>query len=304
MKKMFLVLIFVSFSAMGSENDSLTNRYRYIQNSKFEINKIINGELEDIKQSLNANSRGCEVKQLMKASKKKFVADIRGAFVFSPMQRLLERDLANIQTVHIKMNKSIYKYVKKVHAPVLKLFKLSPTLRIDNSIIGSDKFSHFFNLGWEYYGKLKKGKSLEEVLSYSKKLEENFWGGPTTGVVSHSDLMANFQGLRFFGHLSGQGQDPLLEVENSTLKYFNCIDGKWSIVREFDLANYFGAEVDEGINCNKYHTKKIEDAVFRSIVELQSDGNSYFCPILTDKCEELSAKYQKLGHYLLSPKCL
>jgi len=303
MKKIFLILAILNSNVFSSENDSLTNRYELKSNALSYINSHINEQLSLAAVMATKKDSTCQSKTILKMSKKLFVAGIRGAFIFSPMQRLLESEIDGLDITHIKMNKSIYKYVKKSHAPVLKLFSLSPTIRINNMIIGSDKFSHFFNLGWEYYSKMKKGSSLFEVLSYSKNLEERFWGGPTTGVISHADLMANFQGLRFFGHLSGKGLDPLTGRDNFESKYYSCEDGNWKRSREFSILEYFGYELDEGVNCNSYHSNKIERAINLSIKELENDGNSYSCPVLIDECSVISQKYDGLSEYLLSPKC-
>jgi hypothetical protein len=298
------ILQFLAILSFSSENDSLTNRYISRANSKIFVNTHINSKINEIIKISNKKELNCNVNKTMKIARKVLVAGADGAFIFSPMQRLIDSDFERLGMNRVLMKNSIYKYVKKRNAPILKLFSLSPTMKIDDFIVGSDKFSHFFNLGWEYYNKLQKGQDLVEVLKYSKNLEQNFWGGPTTGVVSYSDLMANFQGLRFFGHFSSKGIDPLTNINNLEYSYLTCVNRKWVKSRLFDITEYFSSSIDEGINCNVFHSTKIERAVERSVLELEQDGKNYTCPIRVSDCTKLRDVYADLSEYLLSPTCL
>lgn len=301
---MLIILVhIITFSVFSSENDSLTNRYISRVNSRDFINSHINLNLDKVVEIANSSNNNCDIRKTLKIANKVLVAGVNGAFIFSPTQRMIDNSYEEFGMNRVEMKNSIYKYVKKRNAPILKLFSLSPTMKIDDYIVGSDKFSHFFNLGWEYYSKLKKGKSLEEVLRYSRNLEKNFWGGPTTGVISYSDLMANFQGLRFFGHLSGQGSDPFTGESNRELSYLRCRSKKWIKIRDFEINDYFGPSVDEGANCNVFHSKKIERAVQRSIFELEEDGLNYTCPVIDSICNNLREDYGRLSQYLISPTC-
>lgn len=306
MKTLIILSLFMGLatSVQASENDSLTGRYEKRPDTLEFFNNYMNEKLDHIAKKANKSKKVCNEKKLLKAAKRTLVADVRGMYVFSPTQRMLDRGKVDLELKKLKMRESIYKYVKPHTAPVLKLFSLSPTVNFNGNVLGSDKFSHFFNLGWEYFNKLKKGKkSLEEILSYSKKLEEKFWGGPTTGVISYADLMANFQGLRFFGHLSGIGNDPLTGEDNVQNRYIECREDKWVRVKNFDWRIYFDAFIDEGINCNTFFSKKVEDAVNRKVLELEEDGNNYSCPIRPEVCNTKVEKYGELAKHLISPKC-
>jgi len=300
--------ILVLSPTFASEMDSLTNRHLKLSDSSDFFNKKVNQYLFEIQNEANKKSN-CDAKKIKKVIKKKLVADINGMFVFSPLQRLADdKNAKGFEKREILMKDSIYKYVKRIDAPVLKMFPLSATLNINGIIIGSDKFSHFFNLGHGYYIDYQnKKKSVLDIIISGKKAEAGFWGGPTTGVISNSDLMANFQGMRFFGHLLGEGIDPLTHEENNDSAYFKCNDKqKWELIREFKWSTYFDSSVDEGVNCNTYFKESIQESIFKAIDELEttfSDGTSFHCPIVKNTCQGLNEKYSEFKEYLLSPEC-
>jgi hypothetical protein len=138
---------------------------------------------------------------------------------------------------------------KKIHLPPQKITKyagvrymlwlqahwggfpiLNPTMLINGIYVGSDKLGHFLQQGYQYYQIAKsKGAAGEKVAeSFGVGTEKGNFGLQTTGVMSHADLEANRQGMRFYQQLAA----------NANLK--------------FDIAHYINKNWNEGQNPNHY----------------------------------------------------
>ncbi|OUR94164.1 hypothetical protein A9Q84_17835 [Halobacteriovorax marinus] len=311
MKSLFLcIFISLSFNLQASELDSLTRRYEPLKDSTDFFNAEINSRILRVVAKANKkdlNGESCNPKSLLKSTRNILVAGISGMYIFSPLQKIVDsKKSVGFERLRTKHKESIYRFIKFYQKPVLKAFPLSPIIKINDVIIGGDKFSHFFNLGYEYFSKLQKGKkTLIEMLEHSRSVEEHFWGGPTTSVISMGDLSTNYQGLRFFGHLTGVGIDPLTGEANSKNPIVTCVDGEFVQSRLFDLRSYVDHAWDEGINCNNYHKVKYADLVTLAVNTLEeSSPKGFACPVRPTDCKKLGRKYQLHGEFFLHAMCL
>jgi hypothetical protein len=117
-----------------------------------------------------------------------------------------------------------------------------PTIEIDRIRFGTDKISHFVSAGWRYYRRylraLANGLSPEQAEQRMNRIgffwERTLLGGMSSGVLSLSDMEANYQGMQFYYNLC-HGDDPALELR----------DGVWLIRRPLDLRRYITPEWDE-----------------------------------------------------------
>ena len=300
---LILFLIIPFHSLFASEMDSITRRYESISDSLLFFNDHMNTKIAHIINKANEEDV-CSLDTLDKWTRKTLTARVDKVFIFSPLQLIADKS-NKIDKLHIKFKDSIYKYVSFLESPVLQTFPLAPLISLNGHLIGSDKFSHFLNLGYEYFWRMQKGDDLENVLNYSKFLEKYFWGGISTGIISHADLVANLQGLRFFGRFFSKGVDPLTGDDNSPRAYLDCRGNKWVQLREFDFSEYVDQGWDEGQNCNAYRTKRITRKVKRAIKELERrSGKNYSCPIVPTTCKALKIKYSNVMKLILSPECL
>jgi hypothetical protein len=118
----------------------------------------------------------------------------------------------------------------------------TPTIKVNEIRIGTDKLAHFVSSGWTYYtsynSALRKGKTPEEAAYSAVRrgvLEESLiLGKAASGVLSLGDLEANLQGMYFYLGLCG-GDDPQLVLE----------DGSWKLARAIDLRDYVHPGWDE-----------------------------------------------------------
>lgn len=99
---------------------------------------------------------------------------------------------------------------------------LNPTMLINGIYVGSDKLGHFLQQGHEYYkiAKTRGKKGIEAAEKYGLGTEKGGFGLKTTGVLSHGDLEANRQGLKFYQQLESN--------PNMTFDFKNYINIKWN----------------------------------------------------------------------------
>lgn len=143
----------------------------------------------------------------------------------------------------------------------------SPTLRVYNHIIGADKFGHFFGQGWDYF----RAGNLAEALNKGEDAELHLDGYIGSGVYSYADLSANFDGLKFWRSLLG-GDAP----------YVRCEQSKFRKSRDFTWKEYVASAWDEALNCSKYVSKSMTDAVLQRQRELGVE-----CPAEPRACQEM-----------------
>ncbi len=159
-------------------------------------------------------------------------------------------------------------------------------------LVSSDKISHFFNRSQTLFERLGRRRSevpAEEdfaaVLAYNLRLEDSIWGTKATGIASWADLVANFQGLRFWIHLLGVDREgrPLADPLGEELgPYVRCSATGWVWERPIALGRYLDPAWDEGQNCSDFRGPVLVEAFRRRIEELERDdplGRRYRCPV-------------------------
>jgi len=128
---------------------------------------------------------------------------------------------------------------------------ISPVILLDGVLVGIDKLEHFVSSGWKmrkaYLRSRREGHSVEEAERHAIRwgiLEEQTINGKlSTGVLSQSDVEANFGGMRFYVELC-EGENPMLAL----------VDGVWTQRRGFDIRRYVTPEWDEAFQPSAYTT--------------------------------------------------
>ncbi|MFG1492525.1 hypothetical protein ABMA75_03085 [Halobacteriovorax sp. ZH4_bin.1] len=300
-----LLIFLVSFSTLALEVDSFTHRDEAIskEDALAQVNKYVNNKISSAVAEANHADRifgqRCSNYTIRRKIKKKFVASLKGIFVTAPIQRYIDKGkIGKEYLVKTRKKESIYRYIPLIYKPILNLTPYSPLLKVNDALIGSDKFSHMFNLGYLYFRKMEHGLSIKEILRYGKNSERIMWGGFFNGIVSNGDLVANFQGMRFYQHLFGKGIDPLTNDDLEGDGIIKCINGKFQVVAEIDMAEFVDDGMDEGINCNSYTSN-----FMRKNIKKAMDKIPMSCPVEVDQCEALGEKYSHLSKYLLYSEC-
>ena len=166
-------------------------------------------------------------------------------------------------------------------------FGIGSTFRVNDQLIGSDKIGHFFSQGRKYYRRYLKSNSEEEAARQSAYTERAIFGSGTTGSYSNADLVANYEGHRFYRSLF---EDEVIPGKSAILRWQN---GKWFIQRTFDWADHVNEYWDEALNVNRY-----DDLIYRHMKERMVD----LCPqywenpalYAVENEEALKSKYSHL----------
>ena len=148
-------------------------------------------------------------------------------------------------------------------------------------LVSSDKFSHFFNRSLGLFKRLGAGadSDLDRVLARNLWLEDSLFGAKSTGVAAYGDLVANFQGMRFWIHLLGRGIDgqPLLDPleQDGAEPVVECSPtGRWVQMRAVDIRDYLDPAWDEALNCSRMRSRRLLAQVLRRIEGLNRQGRA------------------------------
>jgi hypothetical protein len=129
---------------------------------------------------------------------------------------------------------------------VTSLFGTGKTIRVNEQLIGSDKIGHFISQGRKYYRRYLRFESEEKAAEHSAYTERAIFGQMSNGVYSNADLVANYEGHRFYRSLF---EDDIIDGKPAILRWD---DGYWVLRREFDWADHVNEYWDEALNVNHY----------------------------------------------------
>lgn len=301
MKKTTLTaLILLVGTSFGSEIDPFYRRQEAY--ALEDAQPIINAKTKELlADSLNrANEKeGCDKKHLYRSLRKNFRNHVFGNL--TPF--IIESP--EIQKIEAPIEISMYREFSWYEAPIpgfyARVFKdpSGKVLRMGPYLIGTDKFEHFLGTGFRYFrAHYLKGKSLESALEIGRKAEANSMGVITTGVFSYGDLVANFNGMRFWNHVLGENEDVLGE---NLGPYVACVEDKWIQVGEIDWLAYMDHAWDEGINCSRFRNKALTEKVKKHLQQYaEKFGTDVSCPADQEKLDIAAEKYGELSNDLLN----
>lgn len=269
----------LSAPAVAYETDQFYNRSQPIADSTEVLNRKVNDTLAEIV----ANWR---------------TDDDQWAFVNSVYKKLggrhwvdkLERwamKSPEVDKLETPRYDSIYAGMPIWSTRTTFLFGIGSTLRINDELVGSDKIGHFFSQGRKYYRRYLRYESETEAAKQSAFTERAIFGSGTTGSYSNADLVANYEGHRFYRSLF---EDDVIPGKPAILRWEN--DG-WIIQRDFDWADHVNEYWDEALNVNRY-----DNLIYRRVRKRMID----LCPQYWDNPslytieneEALKARYSHL----------
>ena len=129
---------------------------------------------------------------------------------------------------------------------VAALFGVGPTIKLNGVLIGSDKLGHFISQGRKFWRRYLKYEDEARAAEHSAYTERALFGQMTTGVYSNADLVANYEGYRFFRSLF---EDGVVPGKPAILAWQG---DHWSVQRRFTFADHVNAYWDEALNVNHF----------------------------------------------------
>ena len=102
-----------------------------------------------------------------------------------------------------------------------------------------------FGEGFDYYRKaVIKGRGIASALRWGEKTERQIYGYWASGVYSNSDLVSNYEGLRFY---LGLYEDTVGATGKALPALFAWAGDHWELRRTFDWRDYVNPLWDEVI---------------------------------------------------------
>ena len=129
---------------------------------------------------------------------------------------------------------------------VAGVFGVGSTIKLNGQLIGSDKLGHFLSQGRKFYRRYLKTHDEAQAAEQSAFTERAIFGQVTTGVYSNADLVANYEGYRFYRSLF---EDGIIGGKPAILAWR---DGRWIIQRPFTWSDHVNAYWDEALNIDHY----------------------------------------------------
>ena len=179
-------------------------------------------------------------------------------------------------------------------------------------LVSSDKFSHFFNRSLGLFKRLEGSdqRSIDRLLRRNLWLEDSLFGSKSTGVAAYGDLVANFQGVRFWIHLLGRGFDgqPLADPLTGAIEepLVRCSTaGDWVRNREPDIRGYLDPAWDEALNCSRLRSAVLLDQVLRRLEGLAREdelGRVYDCPVDGRLIAEAASAYGSFADRVINSR--
>lgn len=161
-------------------------------------------------------------------------------FGFSQFSYFLETD-PSVPLRILPRNYNIYADVTLWENWSQYLVDTCGVVRMGDVFVGTDKFDHFWDIGWMYYDRSEDGTRPDQMVRYALWTESNYRGYGTSRVVSYADLRANWDGYQFYLGLLTEGSVARRGDDGCVVQ-----------VRPFDFAAYVDRDWDEFLNVSTY----------------------------------------------------
>lgn len=301
-------LVSIASPTRSAEIDSLTGRRVTLADSSDALERRLDEALEAGVLRANQASAGCDENALYRELRRALATPFIGHVIAEALNEDETLDRRRVRRLD-----SIYRDLDLLDNLSVHWKDLSAMVRVGDVLMGVDKLGHFVVEGWEYFEIAHlDGKGIAAAMEWGERSERTYFGRFTTGVHSYADLVANFEGMRFWLRVLGRADDPLDTGWRSGRPYVTCRrrfwfagERRWHLSRKLDLADYVTPVWDEAVNCCSYRNEKIEALVLARIAELsKADNVDYACPLDPDGCARARQRFGEWAPRLLHPTCL
>jgi hypothetical protein len=173
------------------------------------------------------------------------------------------------------------------------LFGACPVFRVGDTLIGTDKLGHFAAQGLKFWRRWKRDGNETKAAARSAYTERAIFGALTTGTYSNADLVANYEGYRFYRSLF---EDDVVAGKPAIVHW--SVD-HWVVQRQFDWNDHVNAYWDEGLDISDYDrwmTTAVRKVWPEFCADWAKDPSRYTIPPGQDA--QLQARYHLLELHL------
>ncbi len=193
-----------------------------------------------------------------------------------------------VEKISITRRQSIYWGHPPWATRVAFIFGIGATIKVNGVHIGSDKIGHFFSQGLKYYRRFLRSGSESKAAGQSRYTERALFGKLTTGSYSNADLVANYEGHRFYRSLFEDG------ITGDKPAIVRWEEGRWIVQRPFDWADYVNEYWDEALNINHYD-RVLRPRIAERLTEYCDDYRAAPEAYRIDNEAALQRRYAHLG---------
>ncbi len=267
-------------SANAYETDQYSNRLLPIADSAPELDRVMNEALARIA----ARWRRTEDRERFAFE---LYQAVGGLHWVDRIERHAMKSSAVEKLPQSRWN-SIFKGAPIWSSRVGFVFGVGATIRVGDSLFGTDKLGHFISQGLKYYRSHLAGWSEERVAGRGRFNERWIFGQATTSVFSNADLVANWEGYRFYLSLFEAGIVP----EKPAIVRFDS--GGARIVRPFSWRDHVNDYWDEALNPS-YLSPGLARFMTHRLAALCADYLSAPRRFVPAGEIELAARYERIG---------
>ena len=239
-KRIFLcaALLVAAPAIKAYETDQFSNRQNPISDSTEILDARVNQSIADAV----ANWKGPrKEKKVVNA----IYFDIGGVHWVDKIERWAMKS-EDVERLQVSRFDSIYRGHPIWATRVAGMFGTAPTIKLNGQLVGSDKLGHFLSQGRKFWNRFQRYQDEAKAAEHSAYTERALFGQMTTGVYSNADLVANFEGYRFYRSLF---EDDIIPGKKAVLAWR---DGAWRVQRDFTWADHVNEYWDEALNINHF----------------------------------------------------
>jgi len=266
--------------AVGYESDQYTNRSQPIEDSTEVLNRQVNAAIAEIVADWH---KGHDEMAVVNAIYWK----IGGVHWVDHIEKWAMKS-DEVDHLDIPRYHSVFSGQPFWAVRVTALFGVGKTIMVNGQLIGTDKLGHFISQGRKFYRRFRKSGSEAQAARRSAFTERAIFGQMSNGIYSNADLVANYEGHRFFRSLF---EDDIIPGKPAILRWQ---DGGWVIQRDFDWADHVNEYWDEALNVNHFDAvlyKHMRERLISYCPEYREHPSLY----TIENEEELKARYAHLG---------
>ncbi len=239
-KPLFCLLLILLVPSLGGayETDQFNNRMQVIDDSTSIMNQKVTLAIADTIMAWQGPRDDMKVVNGI-------YQRIGGKHWVDKLERFaMESD--EVARLNSSANDSIYHGHPVWATRVAFFFGVDETISINDVLIGTDKFGHFLSQGRKFYKRWLKVGDESKAAEHSAYTERAIFGQMTTGSYSNADLVANYEGYRFYRSLF---EDDVVGNKPAILAWKQ---DHWIMQRPFDWSDHVNDYWDEALNINHY----------------------------------------------------
>lgn len=275
-----IVLLLLGQGARAYESDQYMNRTQKVEDSLVVMDEQVNHAIALVLSKSNPPTTEY-------AFARAIWSEIGGIYWADKIERWAARSPL-VDKYDQTRHRSIYRNMPIWATRVNFVFGVGKSFRLNGVMVGSDKFGHFFSQGFKYFRRELRGESERRLLAKGAFAERWIFGQMTTGVYSNADLVANYEGWKFYQSLFND------DVRNGKAAILGFEDGRYRQQRPFTWKDHVNNYWDESLNPS-YNVRSLNKRLRKSILEMCSEVRKSPSHYIAEDDELLWQRYAYIG---------